>query len=167
LTAVWEAENLVVVAETGTGTAGALQKRDGEPAAPAISVESYAKSLDSVAATMDKHGTSAWVSGAGLLAVGFALATTIGDWAHISSAEFIAVMVVGMIFVIAGVAARMYARVMADRALLGLTERLLTKADTSEDRAVALVERFFDSAPKRADSPPRQEATTSPSTASN
>jgi hypothetical protein len=98
--------------------------------------KSFATALDRIAGTMDKHGTSAWIASVGLLLIGFCLATTVGDWdTHLQAGEFIAVLIVGLIFVLIGIGYRLYVRMAADAALRGDVRRRLEHAGELEEAA--------------------------------
>jgi hypothetical protein len=98
--------------------------------------KTFSTALDKIAGTMDKHGTSAWIASVGLLLIGFCLATTVGDWGtHLPAGEFIAVLVVGLIFVLIGISYRLYVRMAADAALRGDVKRRLEHAGELEEAA--------------------------------
>lgn len=106
------------------------------PAQVEAAASAFANALDKIAATMDKHGTSAWISSVGLLLIVFGLATKVGHWgAHLGSGEFITVLLVGLVFVLVGVLYRLYARVIADAALRGDIARRAQRAKDLEQQA--------------------------------
>ena len=117
----------------------------------------FSESLDKIAATMDKHGTSAWIASVGLLLIGFVLVARVSSWGdHLHAGEFIAVLIVGLIFVLIGVSYRLYARIAADAALRGEAKRHAKRAEdlekdaAAESRTVAeIVEQIEKGAPKR------------------
>lgn len=116
----------------------------------------FSESLDKIAATMDKHGTSAWIASVGLLLIGFVLVARVSSWGdRLHAGEFIAVLIVGLIFVLIGVSYRLYARIAADAALRGEAKRHAKRAeDLEKDAAVEsrtaaeIVEQIEKGAPK-------------------
>jgi hypothetical protein len=107
-----------------------------------------AGSIKVVAQAMDEHGTSAWIASVGATLIAFALATQEGSWSHMTSGEFIATLVVGLVFVLAGVLYRFYTRIRADDALRAFAARELDDAGLAKQTAAEIVKTMADAAPK-------------------
>jgi hypothetical protein len=65
-----------------------------------------------------------------------------------SSGEFIATLVVGLVFVLAGVLYRFYTRIRADDALRAFAARELDDASVAKQTAAEIVKTMADAAPK-------------------
>ena len=107
-----------------------------------------AGSIKVVAQAMDEHGTSAWIASVGATLIAFALATQEGHWSHMKPSEFIATLIVGLFFVLAGVVYRFYTRIRADDALRAFATRELDDADVAKQTAAEIVKQMATIAPK-------------------
>jgi hypothetical protein len=91
----------------------------------------YGKVLATVAESMDRHGTTAWVASLGVILIGYSLATQEGHWSHLRSGEFVAVLVLGFLLTMAGVAGRLYLGIRATKAIEADHARVAAGAESA------------------------------------